>query len=167
MNRKERRIRHLKRLIREAAEHSSKDDFPERMFRIHGALRFYVIWLLSNKPMNGSDIMEEIAEQTKGRWKPSPGTIYPLLRSLAQEEFLSKEKDGRYYITDKGRNENDMLGIGKSLIESQKSRRIGHTLEQIESLADNLEKEHFEAGEYRERMEELANRFDDFIGRLR
>lgn len=166
MNRKERRIKHLRRQIREAAENSSEEDFPERVFRIHGALRFYVLWLLSYIPMNGSDIMEGISEQTKGRWKPSPGTIYPLLKSLVQEGFLIKGDEGQYHITDAGLEENHLLGIGDSFQDSQKNWRVGHTIEQIETLADDLEKEPLDTEEYRERIEELTRRFDDLSDRF-
>ena len=43
-----------------------------------GLLRFLVLKMLSEKPMSGTEIIEEIQTQT-GSWKPSPGSIYPLL----------------------------------------------------------------------------------------
>ena len=45
-------------------------------------LRHYVLELLNEKPLKGSEIMSAIAEKTMDRWKPSPGSIYPLLRNL-------------------------------------------------------------------------------------
>lgn len=167
MNRRERRIRHLRKEIREAAEQSSEEDFPERVFRIHGALRFYLLWLLSRDRMNGSDIIEEISDQTHGRWRPSPGSIYPLLKSLVQEEMLTKEDDGQYILTDKGKTENDLLGIGDSLTDAQRNWRIGKAIGQIEDLAKDLEKESIETPEDREKLEELSRMFDDMTGRFR
>jgi DNA-binding PadR family transcriptional regulator len=35
--------------------------------------------------MSGAEIVEEIEQETDGRWKPSPGSIYPLLASLTDE----------------------------------------------------------------------------------
>jgi len=73
-----------------------------------GFLRYYVLRLLSEKPMSGSEIMSEIGEQTHGCWKPSPGSIYPLLAWL-QEKGYSKEvpeqESGikRYALTDQGK----------------------------------------------------------------
>jgi DNA-binding PadR family transcriptional regulator len=72
-----------------------------------GLLRFYVFKLLKDKPMSGSEIMEDIEEQTGGRWKPSPGSVYPLLTWLRENgyaEELPREVTGikRYVLTEKG-----------------------------------------------------------------
>jgi DNA-binding PadR family transcriptional regulator len=72
-----------------------------------GLLRFYVFKLLKSKPMSGSEIMNEIEAQTGGRWKPSPGSIYPLLTWLRENgyaEELPREVSGvkRYMLTEKG-----------------------------------------------------------------
>ena len=72
-----------------------------------GLLRFYVFKLLKDKPMSGSEIMEEIEKQTGGQWKPSPGSVYPLLTWLRENgyaEELPKEVTGikRYVLTEKG-----------------------------------------------------------------
>lgn len=74
-----------------------------------GFLRYQVLTLLREKPMSGSEIMEEIERQTGGRWKPSPGSIYPLLAWLQEnsytEEIPREEKDiiKRYTLTEKGK----------------------------------------------------------------
>lgn len=72
-----------------------------------GLLRFYVFKLLKAKPMSGSEIMNEIEEQTGGQWKPSPGSVYPLLTWLRENgyaEELPRETSGikRYILTEKG-----------------------------------------------------------------
>jgi DNA-binding PadR family transcriptional regulator len=72
-----------------------------------GLLRFYTFKLLKEKPMSGSEIMEEIEKQTGGRWKPSPGSVYPLLTWLRENgyaEELPREVTGikRYMLTEKG-----------------------------------------------------------------
>ena len=73
-----------------------------------GLLRFYVFKLLNEKPMSGSEIMEEVEKQTGGRWKPSPGSVYPLLgwlRKNGYAEELPREESGvkRYVLTENGR----------------------------------------------------------------
>lgn len=73
-----------------------------------GLLRFFVLKLLSEKPMSGSEIIEEIERETGGRWKPSPGSIYPLLAWLQNEGYakrLPKEEGGikRYTLTEEGK----------------------------------------------------------------
>ena len=72
-----------------------------------GLLRVYVFKLLKEKPMSGSEITEEVEKQTGGQWKPSPGSIYPLLTWLRKNgyaEELPREATGmkRYMLTEKG-----------------------------------------------------------------
>ncbi len=72
-----------------------------------GLLRFYVFKLLKDKPMSGSEIMEAVQKQTGGQWKPSPGSVYPLLTWLRENNYtieLPKEVTGikRYMLTEKG-----------------------------------------------------------------
>lgn len=72
-----------------------------------GLLRFLVLKMISEKPMSGAEIMEQIEKQT-GSWKPSPGSIYPLLASLHKKGFtkeLPKNELGfkRYSFTEKGK----------------------------------------------------------------
>lgn len=72
-----------------------------------GFLRHYVLNLLREKPMSGSELMDRIEEETGGRWKPSPGSLYPLLawfRDRGYTESLPREADGmkRYQLTEQG-----------------------------------------------------------------
>jgi len=72
-----------------------------------GLLRFYVFKLLKGKPMSGSEIIEEVKKQTGGQWKPSPGSVYPLLTWLRENGYakeLPREVTGikRYMLTEKG-----------------------------------------------------------------
>jgi len=72
-----------------------------------GFLRYYVLKLLNEKPMSGSEIMDEIEKRTKGHWKPSPGSIYPLIAWLQDEGYIKEaEKEAGikpYTLTDKGK----------------------------------------------------------------
>lgn len=74
-----------------------------------GFLRYYVLRLLSEKPMSGSEIMSEIKKRTDGHWKPSSGSIYPLLAWLQDKgytkEVVSEQETGikRYILTDQGK----------------------------------------------------------------
>jgi DNA-binding PadR family transcriptional regulator len=73
-----------------------------------GFLRYHVLKLLSERPMSGSELMNEIENRTHRHWKPSPGSIYPLL-SWLQDKGYSKEVQGqepgikRYELTDEGK----------------------------------------------------------------
>jgi len=72
-----------------------------------GLLKFLVLKMINEKPMSGAEIVEEIEKQT-GSWKPSSGSIYPLLARL-HEKGLTKElptdEQGfkRYSFTDEGK----------------------------------------------------------------
>jgi DNA-binding PadR family transcriptional regulator len=72
-----------------------------------GLLRFLVLQMLKEKPMSGVEIVEDIEKQTGGRWKPSPGSIYPLLAWMLDKGFTKespKEEEGfkRYSFTVQG-----------------------------------------------------------------
>jgi DNA-binding PadR family transcriptional regulator len=73
-----------------------------------GLLRFLVLKLLREKPMSGAEIVEEIERETDGRWKPSPGSIYPLLASLQDKGYTNESPTGesgmkQYVLTDEGK----------------------------------------------------------------
>jgi DNA-binding PadR family transcriptional regulator len=56
--------------------------------------------------MHGYQILGELAERSGGRWRPSPGSVYPTLQQLADEGLVSsEEQDGRrvFSLTDAGR----------------------------------------------------------------
>ena len=72
-----------------------------------GLLRFLVLKMLSEKPMSGAEIIKEIEKQTTS-WKPSPGSIYPLLSWMNKKgytEELPRDELGfkRYYYTKEGK----------------------------------------------------------------
>ena len=72
-----------------------------------GLLRFIVLKMLSEKPMSGTEIAEQIEEQTGGRWKPSSGSIYPLLAWMLNKGFTKESLKGEeglkhYSFTVKG-----------------------------------------------------------------
>lgn len=87
-----------------------------------GLLRFLVLKLLSEKPMSGTEIIEEIETQT-GSWKPSPGSIYPLLSWMLKKGFteeLPRDELGlkRYYFTEEGKRYLDQqIEVGKDFIK--------------------------------------------------
>lgn len=71
----------------------------------HRGLRWWVIAVLSRGPKNGVEIMDEIEGLTMGWWRPSPGSIYPLLEELSREGLVRRREDGRYELTERGRQE--------------------------------------------------------------
>ena len=78
-----------------------------------GFLRYQLLKLLNEKPMSGSEIMSELENQTKGYWKPSPGSIYPLLAWLQDNAYI------REMPTENGLKRYELTKNGKDLLEEQ------------------------------------------------
>jgi DNA-binding PadR family transcriptional regulator len=57
--------------------------------------------------MHGYQIMREINERSGGVWRPSPGSIYPTLQQLQDEDLVGSEESPRgrrlFALTDEGR----------------------------------------------------------------
>jgi DNA-binding PadR family transcriptional regulator len=73
-----------------------------------GLLQFLVLKLLAEKAMSGAEIVEEIEQETRGFWKPSPGSIYPLLARLQDKGYTNESPIGKsgmkhYILTDEGK----------------------------------------------------------------
>ena len=68
--------------------------------RMKGFLSFLILWLVNKEKKTGSEIAIEL-ERRKGH-KPSPGTIYPVLKDLKDKGFLAVDSDKRYSLTKKG-----------------------------------------------------------------
>ncbi len=67
-------------------------------------LKLIVLKILDKKSLSGYGIVKEIHEFTK-TWKPSYGSIYPILKNLRENGFLEVKEEGRkkiYRITPKG-----------------------------------------------------------------
>ncbi|MDD4325998.1 MAG: PadR family transcriptional regulator [Candidatus Bathyarchaeota archaeon] len=86
-----------------------------------GFLRYHVLEALSEKPLSGSELIEEIHHQTGGHWKPSPGSIYPLLAWLQDNAHIKE------LPTENGLKRYELTQNGKSLLKDQiKARERFH-----------------------------------------
>ena len=65
-----------------------------------GYLSYLILWILSTESMNGAEIGREL-EKRRGT-KPSPGTIYPALKELKNNGFISVDTDKLYSLTNNG-----------------------------------------------------------------
>ncbi|WBQ06693.1 PadR family transcriptional regulator [Kribbella sp. CA-293567] len=71
-----------------------------------GDIRAAILAVLAEQPMNGYQIIQEVAERSGGAWKPSPGSIYPTLQQLEDEGLVTADAvSGRrtFTLTDEGR----------------------------------------------------------------
>jgi DNA-binding PadR family transcriptional regulator len=59
--------------------------------------------------MHGYQIIQELTERTGGVWRPSPGSVYPTLQQLQDEELVreAQSDSGKrvYELTDAGREQ--------------------------------------------------------------
>ncbi len=68
-----------------------------------------VMSLLKKREMSGSDIMNSLNQRTDGKWRPSPGSIYPILDSMLKDDSIELVRiDGKnkiYRLTTKGKEQ--------------------------------------------------------------
>ena len=67
-----------------------------------GFSRRYILDLLTEQPMTGKEIIDKAIVQSQGKWRPSPGLIYPMLGRLLDEGLIEESAGGRYTITHNG-----------------------------------------------------------------
>jgi DNA-binding PadR family transcriptional regulator len=84
--------------------------------------------MLSKRSETGYSIMRTIDDKTEGAWRPGPGTVYPLLRSLLKENLLEKADSVeagttvKYSVTKKGKRE--LEEMQRSLTSAGKRERV-------------------------------------------
>lgn len=106
-------------------------------WKMHGrrGLRMWTLSLIARGPKNGAEIVDAIEQMTQGWWRPSPGSMYPLLAELQREELIQRREDGRYELTPKVRDEFEWLpGMGRG-----RPRGIPEMLNEMDGIASYLE----------------------------
>ena len=113
-----------------------------------GFSRYFILDVLKKNPSTGKEIIDNATTQSGGRWKPSPGLIYPLLGRLLDENLIEEAKDGKYQITKKGRLVVDDLETLNKIVKNQMDVmfRIGNVgkfvamdlLERVTSIGNSL-----------------------------
>jgi len=72
-----------------------------------GDVRAAILKLLTDRPMHGYEMIQEINERSQQLWKPSPGSVYPTLQLLVDEGLLvASESEGSkklFELTEEGR----------------------------------------------------------------
>lgn len=121
---------------------------------IKGGLKLIVLKILNEKHFTGYGLIKEIEEKT-GFWKPSPGSIYPLMNELLEKGLVTCEKSKNqkiYSITSEGRKVYRQIKekkekIVKETLESFKFLEVlGENPEEIEPFIYLLKE--FEKGDF-------------------
>lgn len=72
-----------------------------------GDVRSAILDVLANasEPINGYQVIQQIAERTQDSWKPSPGSVYPTMSQLQDEGLVEDAPLGRktVQLTEAGR----------------------------------------------------------------
>lgn len=73
-----------------------------------GDVRAALLVALLDGPAHGYELIQRLETKTAGRWRPSPGSVYPQLQMLADEDLLSEtDRDGKrvFELTSAGRTQ--------------------------------------------------------------
>jgi DNA-binding PadR family transcriptional regulator len=66
---------------------------PQRKRR--GDVRIAILSLLAEQASNGYGLIKEITDRSGGTWHPSPGSVYPTLQQLVDEELIEATGEGK------------------------------------------------------------------------
>jgi DNA-binding PadR family transcriptional regulator len=92
-----------------------------------GLLEACALYLSSKYPFTGKDLMDFATKITGGSWKPSPGSVYPLIERLKMRGLIYSVSSERYIITDSGRQELNNLVL-----------QLKNIKQMIETVLNNL-----------------------------
>lgn len=98
-------------------------------------LRMIVLRLLASSPMNGVELMDAIEKMTQGWWRPSPGSIYPVLEHLEEDKLVKKKEDGKYELTESAQDEMEW-SFGP---DYRRPRSVDRTMAEVRGFASYVE----------------------------
>ena len=102
----------------------------------HGALRLYLLKLLSEQPRHGYEVISLLEDRFFGLYAPSAGTVYPRLSRLEAEGLVEHEEiDGRkiYSLTDAGREELQRHSEALRNLEEDLTRSVAQMAQEVRS----------------------------------
>ncbi len=73
-----------------------------------GTVRWLVLDAIAAQPRHGYEIIQAIAERSRGTYKPSPGVVYPtlqMLEELGHARTVTRDERKTYEITAEGKRE--------------------------------------------------------------
>lgn len=124
----------------------------------------WILSLLNISPKNGAEIMDEIETASQGWWRPSPGSVYPLLEELAKEGIIRKRGDGRYELFNR-----EMIGTylppmgDYSRMPRTAEEILAETEINISYLEDKLRIDETKINVFSERLQKIRDRIDNLL----
>lgn len=150
-----------------------------------GGLRSRILYALNEGPKNGVEIMDAIQDmrgmrdslrhwpghhgpghhgmdmRESGAWRPSPGSVYPMLSKMAVTGLINKKDDGRYELTSMGREAFSRIfgQFGDGVERGQYS--VENVLREMDGYASYLE------DIKKEKLAPHADKLDNIIEKLK
>ena len=127
-------------------------------------LRHWVLAILRRSPKNGAEIMDEIEGMTQGWWRPSPGSVYPMLDAMTTDGLIKKRDDGRYELTENTRRESEWpFGfMGGPFGPQRQNRTVEEMLNEINGFVSYFEDlaktDKVKLSGHAEKVQQLADR---------
>ncbi len=127
-------------------------------------LRMAIVTMLASSPKNGVELMDEIERMTQGWWRPSPGSVYPVLEQLTNDGMVRKKEDGRYELTEKASDELEG-SFGHAF--GKRERSIDEMFDEVSGLVSYMEElvrtDPAKLKEYREQLKALSERLSNLL----
>ncbi|NUN11029.1 PadR family transcriptional regulator [Candidatus Micrarchaeota archaeon] len=124
------------------------------MQELQGLLKLFALSVLSREKTTGKQLAEKVFSYTGGKWKPSFGSIYPLLSKLEADGFtkstVTRSGEVFYEITAKGKKE---LEKEKKLLSSRMNEHLRSCMPLLMQVLHNWSEE--EVNHFREEHEEF------------
>jgi DNA-binding PadR family transcriptional regulator len=109
--------------------------------RRRGDVRTAILLLLDEEPRNGYQLMQVIEERSDARWRPSPGSVYPILSQLEDEGLVrATEHDGSklFELTDAGREQASAAKEAAPPWDPTDEDTAGHTAHTVRRLIPQI-----------------------------
>jgi DNA-binding PadR family transcriptional regulator len=127
-------------------------------------LRMAIVTMLASSPKNGVELMDEIERMTQGWWRPSPGSVYPVLEQLSKDGMVKKKEDGRYELTDKASDELEG-SFGHSF--GRRQRSVDEMFDEVSGFVSYMEElvtsDPEKLKEHREELQALAEKLSNLL----
>ncbi len=104
-----------------------------------GDVRDLILAALLDGAAHGYQIMDRLESAADGRWRPSPGSVYPTLQMLEDQGLAaSKDEGGRkvFELTEEGRRQADPSAIERLSERSESAGSHRELREQVMRLMD-------------------------------
>jgi DNA-binding PadR family transcriptional regulator len=90
-----------------------------------GNVRGLLLAALLDSPAHGYELMRRLEGQASGRWRPSPGSVYPLLQLLEDEGLVrGRASDGRSEGRSEGRKVYELTEQGRAQADAGQLRDL-------------------------------------------